>query len=354
MSFSESFSSIFSKKDKAKTPPAKAEAMPSAETEKKPTDQELIDDGLARVETMLANAEKHKKEPRGMEHLANVEFLLNIVETAKDGDKSALDKLRRAYLSPEERASRLITATTPEGKEVSVDTRAILADSISFFETNGMTEFADYLKTAEPTLSAEAAETIKEMIETHGIDRFIIFPPENIQHTAEIIQKLKANLADKELPGLSKADQYSDSYLSDKCQNPVFPDTPYGKEAKAKRQETYLFGYSSQPVPEDSKNLTYSEAEKYLEEKKLNGFTLSEYYIAQRIEAEQNKNHQFDAYDNDQEKSNLTWLIDSRAPGRCVHARWDPGDRQVRVDWIGADRRLPELGARPAIVVPLL
>ena len=335
------------KKDKEDK--TRSAALPSPETPETIDRAAVINAVLAKVEQMLNEAEKHKKTPRGMAILEKASALVNLAEKAKD-DPSALRDLNESVFHS---SSDTLTATTPEGKEVSVDLKAILSESVSFYEKYGINEFSDHLKTIEPTLSEEAKETLKEMIEKRGFDRFLILPPENLQHTEEIIEKLKTNLADQELAGLSKDDQYRESYINDSCKSPVFPDTPYGQEAKEKRAKAYLFGYSSGPVQQETKNLKYSEAEKYLEEKNLNGFTLSEYYLTQRKEAGQNEDHSFDAFNGDSEKSNWTWLIDSRAPDGCVDAHWDPGSRQVDVSWYDADHRDPELGARPAVVVPI-
>jgi hypothetical protein len=355
----ESHFSLFSRKKETKPKPKHGEveaAKPEKETHE-PTDKELIEDGLHRCEILLQASEKNKYEPKGWTHLQTVEAMMDIVDAARLGDENAIGKLRAAYLSPEERASAtadVITARTPEGKEITVDIQEILTDSISFYETNGLTEFAEHLKkSAETNLSAEAKKSLQEMIETHGFDKFIILPPENIQQTPAMIQKLKTNLADKELAGLAEADQYTKSYMENGCENPTFPDTDYGKQAKAKRNNNYLFGYKSDPIPEDTKNLTYPEAEAKIQADNLNGFTLPEYYITQRKEVEQNKDHSFDAYDNDAKKSNWMRLVDSRAPGGCLRGSWDPDNRQVNVRWFGADGRNPRLGARSAVVVVL-
>jgi len=354
--------SLFDKKgkdkDKAKSPTGetRSAALPSLETPETSETPETIDRAvvinaaLAKVEQIITDAEKHKKTPKGMAMLKKASALVNLAEKAKD-DPSALRDLNEYIFHS---SSDTLSAATPEGKEVTVDLKAILSESVSFYEKYGINEFSESLKTIDPTLSEEAKETLKEMIEKRGFDRFLILPPENLQHTEEIIQKLKTNLADHELAGLSKDDQYAESYITDSCKSPVFPDTPYGQEAKEKRAKAYLFGYSSGPVQQETKNLKYPEAEKYLEEKNLNGFTLSEYYLTQRKEAEQNCNHSFDAYNGeDLKKSNWTWLIDSRAPDGCVRAGWSPGSRQVRVGWRDADVRSPRLGARPAVVVPI-
>ena len=350
MSFSESFSSIFSKKDKAKTPPAKAEAVPSAETPEAIDREALFKDAIYEFELIMTEAEKHSKSKIGADMLMRASRIVDLMEKAKD-DPSYLPALNELIFSPD---TGLLTAVTPEGKEVSLDLNAIQMDSAMFCEEHGLNEFADYLKTLDPVLSEEAKTAIKEAIEKYGVDKFIIMPPEEMQTTAETVAKLKTALADTELVGLSTGDQYTKSYMESGCENPSFPDNEYGRQAKEKRKKAYILGYSSNPVPDETKNLTFSEAEQYLKERNLNGLTLQEYYILQRIEAEQNHDHSFDAYVDDMDKSNWTWLIDSRAPDGCVRARWLPGNRRVEVYWISADARSPRQGARPAIVVPLL
>ena len=84
-----------------------------------------------------------------------------------------------------------------------------------------------------------------------------------------------------------------------------------------------------------------------------NGLTLTEYCILQRRETEAHNDHRFDTYSDDRQKSQWTWLLDSRVPRGVVDARWDPGNRRVWVDWRRPERSGPELGARPAVVVEI-
>ena len=75
--------------------------------------------------------------------------------------------------------------------------------------------------------------------------------------------------------------------------------------------------------------------------------------MLQRKELEARKNHSFDAYDDDAKKSKWTWLLDSRVPQGVVHAAWNPGSRQVIVDWSESGLSDGRLGARPAVVVEI-
>jgi hypothetical protein len=346
-------------KDKDKTLPAESEPAETAlETESAElTLRDMLEDGLSRCELLMIEAEKNRGNPKGAKLLASVEQLLALMESAKAGDDPALAKLRRAYLSPAERASASepLVFITREGVEVKVDLEKIRTFSIDFFEKNDLPEYVEYLKSHGPIrLSEEARQALAEAIELHKFEQLVLFPPESLQHTPEMIQELRGKLADQPLAGLSEKDQYTKSYIQDGCEKSQFPDSDYGREATKKRSGAYLLGISAGPIPAETKNMTFPQAEKYLQEKGLNGLTLPEYYILQRVEAEQHKDHSFDAYSSDSKKSNWTWLIDSRAPGGCVRASWSPGDRQVIVGWNDAESQYPNLGARPAIVVPLL
>jgi hypothetical protein len=95
------------------------------------------------------------------------------------------------------------------------------------------------------------------------------------------------------------------------------------------------------------------DLDKLFAQKKWNGLTLEEYVMLQRKELEARKNHSFDAYDDDAKKSKWTWLLDSRVPRGVVHASWDPGNRQVDVDWNEPGYSNGRLGARPAVVVEI-
>jgi hypothetical protein len=248
-------------------------------------------------------------------------------------------------------SAEILTARTPEGKEISVDLDSALGDSKSFFLRSGLSEFAKSLPESVD-LSETALARCKEALE-QGFDRVVFMPDlETINKVG--ITNLKAKLADTPLPDgtfSDEGDNYkNESYLED----PIAKKHFLTVSAEAKRAKGYLLFYSSESVPEETKNMTFPQAEKYLQEKNLDGFTLPDYYIIQRMEAEKNKNHSFDAISGDSKTSNFTRLVDSRAPGGCVRAGWNPFYRQVNVYWNFAEGQNPDLGARPAIVVPLL
>jgi hypothetical protein len=372
----ESFFSIFGlgkKKDKGKITESteeapdvlatKAEVLEPKEAAEEISREEILNTALARSDLLLKDVEIYNRgTKKGMAMLERISALLDMIEKAKDGDSIAMEDLREGYFRAKAELSRkgdLLTARTPEGKEISVDLDSALGDSKSFFLRSGLSEFAKSLPESVD-LSETALARCKEALE-QGFDRVVFMPDlETINKVG--ITNLKAKLADTPLPDgtfSDEGDNYkNESYLED----PIAKKHFLTVSAEAKRAKGYLLFYSSESVPEETKNMTFPQAKKYLQEKGLNGLTLPEYYILQRVEAEQRKNHSFDTWDNVSSKSNLTWLVDSRAPegvdsrapGGCVRASWNPGSRQVIVSWNNAELRNPFLGARPAIVVPLL
>ncbi|MFH0779392.1 MAG: hypothetical protein V1928_00860, partial [Parcubacteria group bacterium] len=81
--------------------------------------------------------------------------------------------------------------------------------------------------------------------------------------------------------------------------------------------------------------------------------SLIEYGVAQRWESATNRDHRFDAWNKDPDKSQWSWLLASTCPSGGVFGDWDPDDRQVKVSWFSPDLSFEALGARPAVVVPI-
>ncbi|MCX6781954.1 MAG: hypothetical protein NTW66_02450 [Candidatus Magasanikbacteria bacterium] len=310
---------------------------------------------------------KQEKEPETVLSPKDNARLINILKRAKaaeaDEDTMLAIRLYEEYLEEFEKIKRdgpspetpsdpnIIIATNPEGKEVSINLESTLLNSKYLYAINNLTKFSDALPETI-TLSESSLARCREALE-QGFDKAIFFPNLEVQLEKVGITKLKQELADKPLPKGTfpdEKDNYSrESYL----QNPIAENHSLTESAQAKRKNGYLLFYSSNPVPKETKNLTFPEAVQYLKDKNLDGLTLPEYYILQRKEAEINEDHSFDAYNDDADQSNSTWLIDSRAPGGCVRAVWNPDDRRVVVYWSGAGNQYSDLGARPAIVVPL-
>lgn len=123
-----------------------------------------------------------------------------------------------------------------------------------------------------------------------------------------------------------------------------------------KRPQKYLLLYTKD-VPQETKGKTATELSEMFKQKNWLGFTLYEYLLVQRFEFEKRKDHSFDTYDSDSQKSQWTWLLDSRVSSgsdrRVVYAGWHPGYHRVDVIWRDVGDSNPALGARPAVVIPL-
>ena len=241
-----------------------------------------------------------------------------------------------------ERSRRVYSERTKEGKEVKLDTEAVLKESVGFYEAHDLKDFLKELP-KEIRLSTQSEARLREALR-EGFDSAMLLPSTELQKGN--IDKLLGELADKQLPGLQDAEQYSQAHYM------YEPDTTKNATARNRpARKAYLLLYQSGPLPEETMGKTPTDLNQLFAQKKWNGLTLEEYLMLQRKEAEARKNHDFDAYSDDAKKSKWMWLLDSRVPGGVVHACWNPWSRRVWVVWRRPGFSDPRLGARPAVVV---
>ena len=242
-----------------------------------------------------------------------------------------------------------------EGKEIKLDIRETWEASDKFYRSHNLAEFAANLP-PDVKFSAEGEARIREALKM-GFDRAVILPRAELQ--GQSIDQLVEQLADKKLSNLRDDDpnQYSqDAYFEDEGNpNDVKKAIPRNRPAG----KSYMVLYQSKPIPAETKNKNPDQLDALFTQKKWNGMTLSEYLILQRKEAEERGNHSFDEYANDAQKSQWTWLLDSRIPqpggsDYVVRAYWDPRDRQVEAYWNDRSNAISRLGARPVVVVEIL
>jgi hypothetical protein len=310
-------------------------------------------------EFLLSHPEEREKIPQIRQELEKIsswrqslrETLAQRKQTEAEEKAKEEAAKRRAEIEARRARGEILSTfseTTPEGKEITLDLEAELRASQKFYQTHALPEFANALP-KEINLSPDQEVRLRETMK-QGFDRAMILPAAKVQAKTGL-SKLKTVLADKELPGLSEPDQYTASYLDKTIQNQS--QTKEGKP-KEKRQKAYLLLYQSGSLPPETRGMKFGAAEEFFKEKGWDGLTLEEYYLLQRLEAEKNKDHSFDSWSNDPQKSQWTWLLDSRLPSGCVYARWYPEFRQVKAYWNGPGNSNSNLGARPAVVVPLL
>ncbi len=262
-----------------------------------------------------------------------------VVLEAEDGEGITIAprELETSY----ERSRRIYSERTREGKEVKLDTEAVLKESVGFYTAHDLKDFLKELP-KEVRLSAASEARLREALRD-GFDKAILLPKTEAQ--AANIEILVTGAATKEIPGLPSNEQYTAPYFEDGTKTAETRNRP--------KQKAYLLLYQSGPNPEETKGKSPDQLDPLFKQKKWNGFTLQEYLLTQRKEAETNKDHRFDAYSDDAKKSQWTWLLDSRVPQGVVRAYWNPGLRQVYVDWVGPGDSRDRLGARPAVVVEI-
>jgi DNA replication protein DnaC len=243
-------------------------------------------------------------------------------------------------------ALSLVFSERFENKEIKLDILEVRQESQKFYFDHNFPEFAANLP-SDIKFSPQGEARIREAMKM-GFDSAMILPGTTL--LKQSINKLGEELADKKLPGMAanNANQIKeDAYFESDTKGSVPRNRPAGK--------AYMVMYQSKPVPQETKGKTPNDLDRLFAQKKWDGMTLEEYLLLQRKEAEARKDHSFDEYSDDEQKSQWTWLLDSRTKdGYVVRADWDPGDRQVVVSWHFPDSSSSELGARPAVVVEIL
>lgn len=236
-----------------------------------------------------------------------------------------------------------------EGREVKLDMLEVKKDSEQFYQAHNLKEFAANLP-QEIKFSPEGEARIKEALKM-GFDRAMILPSTEVQ--SKSMETLATELATKSHPGLKNQDQYTTPYFEN--------GTKTARTDHRPKDKAHLLLYSSAGVPEVTKGKSPEQLYPLFKTKKWDGLTLAEYLLLQRKELEQNKDHRFDAYSATPTQSQWTWLLDSRVPqtdpnalAYVVRASWDPGRQRVNVGWSGVADAAPVLGARPAVIVPIL
>ena len=256
----------------------------------------------------------------------------------------AVSALEKAVNDKERLAGDVIVAEDKEGNEVRFDLAEILRTSDTFFRGKHLEVLADALP-SYVRLSQEQVERIKEAAK-EGFDRAFLFAPLELLDTNN--SAILTACAKEHLANLTGDDQYTEPFVDTTAQTPVTRNRPTGK--------AYLLLYSSKPVAQETKDLTFPQVAELFKQNKWNGLTLQEHLILQRFEAEVRGDHSFDAYSTDAGQSNWTWLMDSTSDAsaaRVLDADWSPDSRRVRVYSGSSGSRGPALGARSSVVLVL-
>jgi hypothetical protein len=262
-----------------------------------------------------------------------------VVLETEDGEgiTIALRELETSY----ERSKQIYSERTKEGKEVSLDTEAVLKESVGFYAAHDIKDFLKELP-KEIRLSSQSEARLREALR-EGFDKAMLLPKTEVQSAN--IETIASETAIKEIPNLPTNEQYTSPYFES--------GTKAAQARNRPKQKAYLLLYQSGPIPGETKGKSPDQIDPLFAQKKWSGFTIEEYLLTQRKEAESRKDHSFDAYDGDAKKSQWTWLLDSRVPRGVVLAYWSPGSRRVSVRWVESGGSCGRLGARPAVVVEI-
>lgn len=253
--------------------------------------------------------------------------------------------------SENEQAPSVFVERTKEKREVRLDLAAVRAESAGFFDSHKLEALLKEIP-PEIRLSAGSEARLREALR-EGFDQAMLLPSAETQ-TAQF-EELVQEMATKEIPGLPEAEQYTEPYIEAEVRNAR-------ESVNRPKRKAYLFLYQSGPLPKETKGKRPEDIDALFAKKKWNGFTLEEYLIAQRKEAEARKDHSFDAYSEKKKFSQWSRLIDSRVEGEgAAIASWSPlgspdvERQQVFIDWDSddPDEIFPELGTRPAVVIEI-
>ena len=241
-----------------------------------------------------------------------------------------------------ERLQQVYIEKTKDGqREIQLNLETTLQESLGFYTTHDLNDFLKELP-KEINLSPQSETRLREALR-EGFDKAILLPSTELQ--VANIERIVTQTVIKEIPNLSTSEQYTAPYFESGTKTAQTRNRP--------KRKAYLLLYQSNPIPNETKGKSPNELDPLFTQKNWNGLTLEEYLILQRKETETNKDHRFDAYSNDPNKSQWTWLLDSRVSGVVVRAYWDPWDRRVEVLWFRSRNSDDRLGARPAVVVEI-
>jgi len=212
------------------------------------------------------------------------------------------------------------------------EVREALNASREFFASHGLGDLAERLPT-KIHLDSEA-RTQLERAREQGFDQYFVMPG--------------ADVDAEQLISLATYDS-GEPYIEDTA---VFASI----KPTNRSEKPYLVCYSSKPIPQETKNLTFPQTVELFKKKGWNGLTYQEYLILQKVEYEKNGNHSFDEFSGDAVKSNWTWLLDSQIlnykgePWDYLNADWS-SEAQVGVRSNDDTRQSLQLGTRPTIIV---
>lgn len=260
-------------------------------------------------------------------------------EAAQTGRFERVQEIRQSIESVTAAIEKLmlVFVETVEGREVTLDVHQVFQASVEFYKDHDLEEFVEGMPSSI-SFSETGIEHIREAMRM-GFDRAMVVPGSELQN----------NTIDK----LAELAHYDNQpYFEDRGEaNDVTRATINNRVP----EKSYLLLYSSEPIPQETKDLNPDQLDELFKEKNWNGMTVPEYLVLQRKEAEERDDHSFDSWSDDSSKSNWTWLLDSTiGSDKVVSASWDSGDRQVEVSWSSRDFSGPRLGARPVVVVEMI
>jgi hypothetical protein len=247
----------------------------------------------------------------------------------------------------------LITAKTPEGKDVEFDLNKEREYWAKFYESHNLPALVkdkdgkDHIP-SHIRLTPEQVQWVKEMVEKHGFNRMMICPPPSVQNGS--FTKVKKEMGKRVKAGLAKKEQYSKEDDGIWFSDTVKENVDAGKVVDAREEKPYIKLWRDDAEVSNEGNTAYHYAQEF-KEKCLQGDTLFEDLIAQREFAEKTGKHM----DTDK----WGWLLDSTVKDKngvsalVLLAGWNPSYQQVRVLADPPADSYPDGGARASAILYL-
>ena len=303
-----------------------------------------------------AEDEKTKDIEQGLAILEQAEACLARIEELQKNNNPNIDDLERIFeqhgkSQPEsnmENTESTISASSPEGQEITFNLAERLAHWKDFYQQEGV----DWITMPdEITVTPEQKQEMERLIRDFGFNWLLIIP-ENLVGTPEIetapdgTKTLKTPASHYVELHQQMSQGYQDTWTSDNYQN----DGGFGGSQDQTTKLRIILTKEVQNLEDDplfkqTLNLSLDDLEKSdspLKKNNLIGFSESAYLIAQRDYNKRINKHL--------DEKGWTWLPESSRPlsGRRPYGSWFPADGQLHFSSLTSGYHLGFRGCRPA------
>jgi len=265
--------------------------------------------------------------------LDDAEKIVEQLEELKRTKMPLIDDLEK-IIEGERRGEQIITAKTPEGKEIKFEIKEQLEYWRKFYAEHGI----DWIELpGEINVTEKQAKEVKRLIEELGFDKMIIAPA-RLAGDGKKYEQLHERMSEG----------YEETYQGDNFK----ADGGFEDLKNTSDKLRIIITKEVQNLEDDellketlSKSVDALEAGIF-KEKKVRGIDAATYLVMQREYFERTKKHL--------DEIGWTWLTENRRPvsGRVPVADWQPGSRRLAFDSTTPSYRHVSLGCRLASSLP--